>query len=417
VVRNSPHRETSLVTASDVADATRAPARLGAQQAEGGFGPWVRKRLNEGIVRTLQTPIYLILFVSDRCWMKCDHCWFNEDWKKRELNHAPLVFDEYEKIARSIKQLPFLSITGGEAFSRSDIVELATMFRKTAGVKRHQIPTSGFLTDLIVGRAEAILQANPETPFRVDVSLDGVAEVHDRQRNIPGGFERTVETIHALNRLRSRYSHFDVGVISTITQNNQQNIDALGALVEQIHPDGEWMINIARGDGRDQNAVYVDPAAYARAHELIANRVARGAYKGHNGHWTAKWLSAKNAARRDIIFDIMNGGRFKGGCTAGTLGGVVQSDGIVKICEMIDEPMGDLRTHDYDLAAVWRGHIARKLRGQVQDTRCQCTQECFLSTSMLTSPDALTRIVRKRWELDRFGTVRSRQGMEDRTVF
>jgi Predicted Fe-S oxidoreductases len=399
----SLHSPEKPATAKDVADATRSPARLGAQEIQGGVGPWVRKHLNEGIVRTLHTPIYLILFVSDRCWMKCDHCWFNEDWKKRELSHAPLMFDEYERIARSIRQLPFLSVTGGEAFSRSDIVELMTMFRKTAGVKRHQIPTSGFLTDLIVGRAEGILKASPETPFRVDVSLDGVEEVHDSQRNISGGFARAVATIQALNRLRERYSHFDVGIISTITQNNQGNIDALSALVEEIHPDGEWMINIARGDGRDQNAVYVDPASYARAHELIANRVSRGTYKGHNGHWTAKWLSAKNAARRDIIFDIMNGGRFKGGCTAGTLGGVVQSDGTVKICEMIDEPMGNLRDHDYDLAAVWRGHIARKLRRQVQDTRCQCTQECFLSTSMLTSPDALTRIVRKRWELDRFG--------------
>jgi len=405
---NSLHHAESATTAKNVADTTRAPLRLGPQESDGGVGPWIRKQLNEGIVRALHTPIYIILFVSDRCWMKCNHCWFNEEWKNRELNHAPLVFDEYEKIARSIRQLPFLSITGGEAFARSDIVELATMFRKTANVKRHQIPTSGFLTDLIVSRAEAILRANPETPFRVDVSLDGVGEVHDRQRNISGGFARAVETIHALNRLRGRYPQFDVGIISTITNNNQDSIDALGALVEDIHPDGEWMINIARGDGRDQNAVYVDPASYARAHELIASRVSRGTYKGHNGHWTAKWLSAKNAARRDIIFDIMNGGRFKGGCTAGTLGGVIQSDGIVKVCEMIDEPMGDLRSHDYDLRAVWSGHIARKLRGQIQDTRCQCTQECFLSTSMLTSPNALGRMVRKRWELDRFGLRGSR---------
>lgn len=401
---SSLHRNGNLKTAGSVADTTRAPVRLGAQQSQGGVGPWVRKQLNEGIARALRTPIYLILFVSDRCWMKCNHCWFNEEWKGRELTHAPLVFDEYERIARSIRQLPFLSITGGEAFSRSDIVELTTMFRKTAGVKRHQIPTSGFLTDLIVRRAEAILRANPETPFRVDVSLDGVGEVHDRQRNISGGFARAVETIQALNGLRRRHAHFDVGIISTITDNNQHHIDALGALVEDIHPDGEWMINIARGDGRDQNAVHVDPASYARAHELIADRVSRGTYRGHNGHWTAKWLSAKNAARRDIIFDIINGGRFRGGCTAGTLGGVVQSDGTVKVCEMIDEPMGNLRDHDYDLAAVWNGQIARKLRGQIQDTRCQCTQECFLSTSMLTSPDALWRIAQKRWELDRFGT-------------
>ena len=53
----------------------------------------------------------------------------------------------------------------GEAFSRSDIVELATMFRKTTRVGRYQIPTSGYRTDLIVESTEKILQANPIPHF------------------------------------------------------------------------------------------------------------------------------------------------------------------------------------------------------------------------------------------------------------
>ena len=111
--------------------------------------------VTEALARTLRTPQYLILFVSDRCWMRCAHCWFNEAWKERELTQPPLTFEEYEKLARSIKQLHFLSLTGGEAFQRDDIVELATMFRKTCRLGRYQIPTSGYRTARIVEAEEA----------------------------------------------------------------------------------------------------------------------------------------------------------------------------------------------------------------------------------------------------------------------
>ena len=353
----------------------------------------------EALARMLRTPQYLILFVSDRCWMRCAHCWFNEAWKERELTRPPLTFEEYEKLARSIKRLHFLSLTGGEAFQRDDIVELATMFRKSCRLGRYQIPTSGYRTARIVEAAERLLLANPDTPFRVDVSLDGVQAVHNGIRRIADGFDRAVATIKALNSLKRRFTHFDVGVITTISRANQATVREISAFVEEIHPDGEWMVNIARGSGRDPTATEVDPAAYRLAHDLIEARIARGAYKGHGGHWGAKWLSAKNAARRDIIFEIINGTRPGGGCAAGSLGGVVYSDGSVKVCEMLDTPLGNLRDHDYDLAHIWAGAVAKRMRREIQATGCQCTQECFLSVSMLIQPDAWRRMAAARQRL------------------
>lgn len=390
----------SASAADRVAERTRAPVMLGPQSAPrspiraAGY-KWV----TQAAASLLRTPQYIILFVSDKCWMKCSHCWFNEDWKDRELTASPLTFDEYEKLARSIPYVSFLSMTGGEAFSRSDIVELATMFRKTTRVGRYQIPTSGYRTDLIVESTEKILRANPDTPFRVDVSLDGIDDVHNGIRKIKNGFEKAVNTIRELNKLKQHYGHFDVGVITTISNMNQHVVRETAELVESIHPDGEWMVNIARGDGRDQRAVEVDPQAYWLAHQLIEERMARGAYKGHGGHWTAKWLSAKNAARRNVIYEIINGQRAGGGCTAGSVAGVIQSDGAVKACEMLDDSLGNIRDFNYNLVDLWRANAARKVRAFVQDSSCQCTQECFLSTSMLISPDAVGKIVKERWKL------------------
>ena len=192
--------------------------------------------VTEALARALRTPQYLILFVSDRCWMRCAHCWFNEAWKERELTRPPLTFEEYEKLARSIRQLHFLSLTGGEAFQRDDIVELATMFRKTCRLGRYQIPTSGYRTARIVEAAERLLLANPDTPFRVDVSLDGVQAVHNGIRRISDGFDRAVATIKALNSLKRRFAHFDVGVITTISRANQGTVREISALSRRSIP-------------------------------------------------------------------------------------------------------------------------------------------------------------------------------------
>jgi MoaA/NifB/PqqE/SkfB family radical SAM enzyme len=387
------------MTVLDVAERTRSRVTsLDTPRVRDRARTLIYSGVTEAAARLLRTPVYLILFVSDKCWMKCAHCWFNEDWKSANLTQAPLTFDEYEKLARSLRSLPFLSVTGGEAFHRPDIAELLTMFRKSTKLGRYQIPTSGFRTDKIVRDAEKMLVANAGTPFRIDVSLDGVEDVHDSVRRIRGGFERAVATIEALNKLKEKYSYFDVGIITTISRTNQHAIRETAELVERIHPSGEWLINIARGAGRDPRAVEVDTEAYKLAHDLIEQRKARGAYRGHSGHGTAKWLSAKNAARREIIYEIVGGRRAGGGCAAGALAGVIQSDGVVKACEMLDDrpPLGNLRDYDFDLGKLWQDSAARETRQFIQQSQCQCTQECFLSTSMLLSPDAMRRTLKHR---------------------
>src|SRR6185503_3081550 len=106
------------------------------------------KGLTHVLSRALRTPPYLILFVSDSCWMKCRHCWFSEDWKAENLrrkvdaapgaaindrselvrthavDYTPLTLDEIERMAASMPRVVFLTLTGGEAFMRRDIVEI-----------------------------------------------------------------------------------------------------------------------------------------------------------------------------------------------------------------------------------------------------------------------------------------------------
>jgi len=359
------------------------------------------KTVTSALSRLLKTPPYIILFVSDRCWMKCRHCWYNEAWKGKNLTGTHLTFDELSRIADSIQRIQFLSLCGGEAFLREDIEDIADMFARKTILKRYQIPTAGFDPDLIVSKTERLLRMNKNIPFRVDVSLDGTEKTHEFIRNIKGGYERARTTISRLNDLKARFSYFDVGVMTTVMNQNQDEIEELASFVEEVHPEGEWMVKIIRGEPRDAESRAVEVDKYSQVQGIIDKRIRAGRYRGHNGHPLAPWLTAKNATRRKIIRRIVEGTYQGGGCAAGSLAGVIYNDGEVRPCEMLDLSFGNIRECDYQLPVLWNSSRADEIRAWIQDTRCTCTHECFLSTSLLIQPRHWPDILRERLKLMR----------------
>jgi MoaA/NifB/PqqE/SkfB family radical SAM enzyme len=356
------------------------------------------KILTKSISRTLKTPPYLILFVTDNCWLKCGHCWFNDEWKSAKTTDNLLTFNEIEMISRSMSRIYFLSLTGGEAFLREDLTELAGLFIKNNKLGRLQIPTSGFKTELVLKKTSALLEKY-KIPFRVDVSLDGNEEIHDVIRGRKGSYSNAIDTIKELNKLKNIHTNFDVGVITTISGFNQDIVEEISGIIEIIHPDGEWMVNIVRGKTRKMNFTNVNSENYSKISELINKRIKNGLYKGHSGHRTAKWLSAKNAVRRKVIENIIANKSTGGGCSAGSLGAVILHDGTVYPCEMYDYKFGNLREFNYNFRDLWNSKTADCIRDKIQEDLCICTQECFLSVNFLIQPGKWPGIIYERLKL------------------
>ncbi len=359
----------------------------------------IYKKINKLIARTLRTPAYLILFVTDKCRMKCGHCWFNEEWKKNNLSGGVLSFEELEKLAESIGAIRFLSLTGGEAFMRDDIVDIGELFAAKTKLSRYQIPTSGFDTDKITRDTESLLKRLPGIPFRVDISLDGPEEIHDEIRNRKGSFTAAVKTISELVKIKKHFDYFDLGIITTISNKNQNLLEEMAKIIEEINPGGEWMVNITRGDPRDSEAANTDVNRYIEAHEIIRRSVADGKMGSHSGHADAKLLTAKNIVRRKTIIDIINGKGKGGACAAGSAGGVIYPDGSVYPCEMLNKSFGNLRDYNYSLPGIWNSPKADEIRDYIEESKCICTQECFLSISLLIRPGAVARILKERMKM------------------
>lgn len=332
------------------------------------------------------SPFYIIFFLSDQCWMKCRHCWFNEEWQKRNIVKQPLSYEEIEKTASSIHNPLFISLCGGEAFMRDDIVDLTAMLLGKTKMKRYQIPTSGFDTDKIIKSTERILQQNKNVPFRVDVSLDGLEATHDFIRGRDGSFKAAVQTIKELVKIKKNCQYFDMGIMSTVNKYNQDQVHELGQFVSEISGGGEWMVKILRGSPRDPGAGDVSPEKYFQVHEIINSQLYSKKIQGHCGHFSASLLSAKNAVRRKIIYKIHTENYYPGICSAASLICVVNVDGEVRPCEMLDNSIGNLRDNEYNLKKILTSQVAHDFRHKVIKEQCRCTHECVLSTSILLQP-------------------------------
>lgn len=360
---------------------------------------FLHKKATRYISRYFGVPQYLILYVTNDCWMKCSHCFYNDEFKKTYgISGKLLTFEEYKKIALSVKSIYYLSITGGEPFMREDIEDIIKLFTLTRKVKRYQMPTSGYDTELILGKTSRILRENPEVPFRIHVSIDGDEETHDKIRNRKGAFRSAIETISGLRKLKKKFSHFDVSIATTISLRNQDIISSINDISENVLPDGEWCINLCRGAGKD-DGTETDPAKYMTAHDLIDKRIKRNEYKGYSGHATAKWLTAKNAARRRIIYRIAENDYKGGGCAAGSILGVIYPDGSVYPCELLSKRFGNVRDFDYNFPALWNSEKADVAREWIQDTMCLCTHECTLSASFLLQPRTWLSVIKERIKL------------------
>lgn len=353
------------------------------------------KSINEFLAQLLKTPPYIILFASNNCPNRCKHCWYNDDWKTNNIKEKILTFDEIEKISKKIKYIHFLTITGGEAFLRKEITEIVNVFNKNTKLNRCDIPTSGFDSDLICSCVLRILNENKNLPFRVDVSIDGLADTHDYIRNNKGLFNEACNTIEKLRKIKNQFKNFDISIITTISEFNNKEIIGLAELIEKLLPDGEWMVNIERPPSDNPEIAIKNLNAYKKASEIIQKRINQKNFYGDNGHFLGKLLTVKNSLRREIIAEILQGKGTGGGCSAGSLIGVIFNDGEISPCESLDVSFGNIRDNDYDLSLIWDNNQAKKFRQKIQDNLCICTHECVWSTNILIQPSCWISMIKK----------------------
>ncbi len=338
-------------------------------------------------------PIQLSFFVTRRCNARCPYCFYLENNDQNVCEGEELSLEEIERISQSLGKLLWLAFSGGEIFLRKDLVDISRLFYQQNKPVIMLYPTNGLMPELIRQRTEEILSHCPNSVIVVKLSIDELGEQHDRLRNTPHSFEKTLKTCRLLGPLLERYSNFELGVNTVFCSDNQDNMDAIIDFVGGLEYVNTHTLSMVRGNLKQGRYKTVDYTKYLRAVERLASKTNRnkaGTYRFKG----AKLKAAQDILQHRLIYRTLTEQQRQIPCYAGRANLVLGETGEVYPCEMLSSSFGNVRDYGYDIRRVTQTEQARQSIASIKAQRCYCSHECYFMTNILLNPGLYPALVK-----------------------
>lgn len=332
-------------------------------------------------------PLYLIHFITNKCNAMCKHCFY---WMNLNKDEKTMSIEEISKMTKTIGKLLFVNLTGGEPFLRKDIVEIAEVYYQNNKPINITIPTNGILTEKIFADTEKILQNCPGTTIAIRFSIDGTEATHDDIRGFIGIFNSMLNTYRKLNELKKIYTNLDIYFTTVVSSANQYNLGELFNLMKAILKDNTWLVLLARGNTKDPTIKNFDIKVY----KAFADKV-RNTFGNNSRLFFSKLLLARDKVSDDIVYKIATKNKYVSPCYAGRTAGVIDENGNVNPCEILNATFGNIRDYDYDFKKLWTSEKAKKIRKNITNTKCFCTHECFVGNNVIFNLMMWPKIIAK----------------------
>lgn len=328
-------------------------------------------------------PLNITLSPSPRCNSRCLTC---NIWMKRENE---LTLEEWDKTLASLGQAPYwFTISGGEPFMFSGIVELAQLAYKHCKPGIINIPTNSILKT-IPDKVERIATSCPESQLIINLSLDGVGEKHDFIRGVAGNFARFEERLEQLLDLRERLPNLTLGIHSVVSTFSVGHLDELIAYADQSGAD-QFITEIAEPRVElDTVGLPITPSKeeYSAAIDRLIAYVESKQYKG-----MARITEAFRVEYYKLVKRILDEQDQVIDCYAGWASTQIYADGSVWPCCVRADNLGNLRDYDYDFKAIWFGEKIKEVRRSIAAKECHCPLANASYTNMLLDVPTVTRV-------------------------
>lgn len=333
-------------------------------------------------------PSYLVFFITNKCNASCFHCFYWEKIKGGAGSH--LNIDEIRDIARHLKVLPYLLLSGGEPFLRKDILDICKTFIEECHTRFITIPTNAILTKDIVRFSDELTKQYPEVSLRIQLSLDGIGEKHDEFRGHKGNFAKLMETHDQLVELQNRRENLSVGVVTILCRKNYPWLDELLDFVHHKMKVNQHHVGYLRGQGRAVGAEAISADEFKTAQEKLLQY-------GVKADNRPLWTVLRAAARRNskILHETIRDNHFVVGCRALDKFLVLNEDGYLYPCEILDKPLGNVREYAYNIPELLTTPQALELKKWIKDSQCFCTWECALHNNVIFNPSQAPNLIRE----------------------
>lgn len=323
-------------------------------------------------------PITLTFSVTNQCQSKCKTC---NIWKiypeKHQDPRDELSIEEIRKIFKSIGSIYFFNLSGGEPFLRPDlpeIVEAAVDYMHPAIL---HTPTNAIATERVVSQTRKILEMlrrkGLKTPFTVKPSIDGVGDLHDEIRGVPGNWGKLLATIKGLQELEREFDNLHVELGTVVSNFNKDRLDEIE---DYVHSLGVQSYRNEIAEQREEFLNIGDPITptgeeYA---ELMAAFAAKVRAHLSEKRPLARVTESLRLVYYDLAARIVKEDRQVIPCLAGISNVHLTPHGDLWPCCVLGyaKPLGNLREVEYDFWKIWRSEQAAEVRTYIKDGNCAC---------------------------------------------
>lgn len=329
-----------------------------------------------------QAPFYLTLFLTNRCNLRCTHCFYSG-----QLDASPksqLTLDQVEKLLVSLKnRLTSVIVTGGEPLLHQELLSICQAIDTQTVCRYIDLDTNGILTEQTLETVEKLSQ-QLQGHLNVQVSLDGLEDTHDRIRQAPGAFRKAQETLRQLCKLAEPRKNLTACALTTVSERNCDEIVPLHEFLSR-ELGVAHNLNIVRGSSfgawglPEEVRGPFNPAD--RAYGIPPTEKLEELYAALYGNKVEPETPSQRLQRWKFrtLLDLIVTRKRTLECFAGFIDGVVYPDGDVGVCEMT-KPFANLRDFDWDFGKAWHSAQAEQMRKKTR--ACYCLHTCNLLHSM-----------------------------------
>lgn len=282
-------------------------------------------------------PFFLQWHLTDRCNLKCRHCYRDERKTDLDLEALRAILAGYVSFLDRLGRNGRIQFSGGEPFLSPHLYELIRAART------HHIP-SRILSNGTLVTPDVARRLRRAGCRLVQVSLEGLEATHDTIRG-PGAFQQALAGIAAL-----RETGVEVTISMTLSRVNAGEALAVARLAEEVADRVHFSRLVPVGSGQ------------ALADELLSPAQVR------------ELMTALVALRRKMSIDLplrdplwkayfnprLNGHNCIAGCAVSYNGVTIESNGDVYPCRRLPIVVGNVCQQP--LYEIWRAPLMQTLR-------------------------------------------------------
>jgi len=302
-----------------------------------------------------------VLALSYRCNARCLMC---QIWKVKPGPELKPEF--YRRLPASLRDI---NLSGGEPFLREDLPEIVAAVKEACPRGRLTLISNGLWPERIGKILPLLHRLDPK--LGLGFSLDGIGEVHDRVRGVPGAYarvRRSLEFARALDFAEVRLSF-------TQTRHNPDALARVYALGRELG------LELSATVAHDSPLYFRTPAKAApedgRLRQELSPIIRQELASFSPKRWARAYFNSG-------LIEFAEQGRRRLPCRAGEAVFFLDPSGQVYPCPILNSKMGNLAEAGFD--ELWQSPAAEEARQQAAKCEQGCWMVCTARSAMYRHP-------------------------------